>query len=115
MPVARPYNPDARKIAEIMQAQLAKINVDRAQMLVERQSAAQVDLDIWTANMDMAKVPTRGSSSSIIWDAWVRPSPSTYKVPAAAVRLVGHPGAVGPERRAALRHRRREERAPGDS
>ena len=27
MPVARPYNPDARKIAEIMQAQLAKINV----------------------------------------------------------------------------------------
>ena len=28
MPVARPYNPDARKIAEIMQAQLAKINVE---------------------------------------------------------------------------------------
>ena len=27
MPVARPYNPDARKIAEIMQAQLAKVNV----------------------------------------------------------------------------------------
>lgn len=27
MPVARPYNPDARKIAEIMQAQLAEINV----------------------------------------------------------------------------------------
>ncbi len=28
MPVARPYNPDARKIAEIMQAQLAKIDVE---------------------------------------------------------------------------------------
>ncbi len=28
MPVARPYNPDGRKIAEIMQAQLAKINVE---------------------------------------------------------------------------------------
>jgi ABC-type transport system substrate-binding protein len=28
MPVARPYNPDARKIAEIMQAQLAKIGVE---------------------------------------------------------------------------------------
>jgi len=28
MPVARPYNPNARKIAEIMQAQLAKVNVD---------------------------------------------------------------------------------------
>ena len=28
MPVARPYNPDARKIAEIMQAQLAKVNVE---------------------------------------------------------------------------------------
>jgi ABC-type transport system substrate-binding protein len=27
MPVARPYNPDARKIAEIMQAQLAKVGV----------------------------------------------------------------------------------------
>ncbi|OQX28846.1 MAG: ABC transporter substrate-binding protein [Spirochaeta sp. LUC14_002_19_P3] len=27
MPVARPYNPDARKIAEIMQAQLAKVNI----------------------------------------------------------------------------------------
>ncbi len=28
MPVARPYNPNARKIAEIMQAQLAKVNID---------------------------------------------------------------------------------------
>ncbi|MGM0431730.1 MAG: ABC transporter substrate-binding protein [Spirochaetota bacterium] len=28
MPVARPYNPDARKIAEIMQAQLKKVNVE---------------------------------------------------------------------------------------
>lgn len=27
MPVARPYNPDARKIAEIMQAQLAKVGI----------------------------------------------------------------------------------------
>ena len=27
MPVARPYNPDARKIAEIMQAQLAEVNI----------------------------------------------------------------------------------------
>jgi multidrug resistance efflux pump len=33
---------------------LAKINVDRAQKLVASQAAAQVDLDIWTANMDMA-------------------------------------------------------------
>jgi peptide/nickel transport system substrate-binding protein len=28
MPVARPYNPDARKIAEIMQAQLAKVGIE---------------------------------------------------------------------------------------
>ncbi|MCG8454407.1 MAG: ABC transporter substrate-binding protein [Spirochaetales bacterium] len=28
MPVSRPYNPDARKIAEIMQAQLAKVNIE---------------------------------------------------------------------------------------
>lgn len=28
MPVARPYNPDARKIGEIMQAQLAKVGVE---------------------------------------------------------------------------------------
>ncbi len=28
MPVSRPYNPNARKIAEIMQAQLAKVNVN---------------------------------------------------------------------------------------
>jgi len=27
MPVARPYNPNARKVAEIMQAQLAKVNI----------------------------------------------------------------------------------------
>ena len=27
MPVARPYNPDARKVAEIMQAQLAKVGI----------------------------------------------------------------------------------------
>ena len=33
---------------------LAKINVDRARKLVATQAAAQVDLDIWTANMDMA-------------------------------------------------------------
>lgn len=28
MPVARPYNPDARKVAEIMQAQLVKVGID---------------------------------------------------------------------------------------
>ncbi len=28
MPVARPYNPDARKIAEIMDAQLAKVGIE---------------------------------------------------------------------------------------
>jgi multidrug resistance efflux pump len=33
---------------------LAKVNVERAEDLLEVQAAAQIDLDTWTANMDAA-------------------------------------------------------------
>lgn len=54
-----PYEIAVRQLeAQVERAEaewrLAKVNRDRAEKLVKVQSAAQVDLDIWTANMDAA-------------------------------------------------------------
>jgi multidrug resistance efflux pump len=54
-----PYEITVRQLeAQVQQAEaewrLAKINRDRAEKLVQVQASAQVDLDIWTANMEAA-------------------------------------------------------------
>jgi multidrug resistance efflux pump len=49
---------------------LARINVDRAQMLVDRQAAAQVDLDIWTANMDIATAQINSAKAQLDDARW---------------------------------------------
>lgn len=49
---------------------LAKINVDRARMLVATQAAAQVDLDIWTANMDMAMAQINSTKAQLDDAKW---------------------------------------------
>ncbi len=54
-----PYEIAVRQLAAQVERyeaewRLAKVNRDRAEKLVKVQSAAQVDLDIWTANMDAA-------------------------------------------------------------
>lgn len=49
---------------------LAKVNRDRAAKLVEVQSAAQVDLDIWTANMDAAAAAIAGGKAQLDNARW---------------------------------------------
>lgn len=49
---------------------LAKVNVDRAAMLVARQSGAQVDLDLWTANMDMAAAAVESTKAQLENAQW---------------------------------------------
>ena len=44
---------------------LAKLNVDRAEKLLKVQSAAQVDLDIWKANLDAAAAAIDGSKAQL--------------------------------------------------
>jgi multidrug resistance efflux pump len=44
---------------------LAKINVERAEKLLKVQSAAQVDLDIWTANMEVAAAAIKGAEAQL--------------------------------------------------
>lgn len=61
-----PYQYKVRQLeAQISQQRaewrLAKLNVDRAEKLLDVQSAAQVDLDIWTANLDAAAAAIAGS------------------------------------------------------
>lgn len=49
---------------------LAKINVDRAQKLVATQAAARVDLDIWTANLDMAAAAIASTGAQLENARW---------------------------------------------
>ena len=49
---------------------LAKLNVERAEKLINVQSAAQVDLDIWTANMDAAAASIEGSQAQLDNAQW---------------------------------------------
>ncbi len=60
---------------------LAKINVDRAQKLVATQAAAQIDLDIWMANMDMA-VAQIDSTSAQLDDARWKLNETVVRAPA---------------------------------
>jgi len=49
---------------------LAKVNRDRAAKLLEVQSAAQVDLDIWTAKMDAAAAAIAGGKAQLDNARW---------------------------------------------
>ena len=49
---------------------LAEINVNRAELLVSTQAAAQVDLDIWTANMDMAIAQIESTTAQLEDARW---------------------------------------------
>ena len=49
---------------------LAKVNVDRAEKLLKVQSAAQIDLDIWTANMDVATAAIASASAQLDSARW---------------------------------------------
>ncbi|MBT4522534.1 MAG: HlyD family secretion protein [Halieaceae bacterium] len=49
---------------------LAKINVDRAEKLLKVQSAAQIDLDTWTANMDVATAARDSANAQLDNAKW---------------------------------------------
>ncbi len=49
---------------------LAKVNVDRAQELVKVQSAAMVDLDTWTANMEVAAAAIGVAKAQVDYAKW---------------------------------------------
>lgn len=49
---------------------LAKVNVDRARDLVEVQAAAQLDLDIWTANLDAAAAAIQSTEAQLENARW---------------------------------------------
>lgn len=49
---------------------LANVNVERAEKLLKVQSAAQVDLDTWTANRDVAKAAIAGASAQLDNARW---------------------------------------------
>jgi multidrug resistance efflux pump len=60
--------------AQIKQQQaelrFAEVNVDRAKSLLKVQAAAQVDLDIWTANRDAAEAAIQGSEAQLDNARW---------------------------------------------
>jgi len=49
---------------------LAEVNVERAQKLLKVQAAAQVDLDIWTANKDAAVAAIEGAEAQLDNAKW---------------------------------------------
>ena len=70
-----PYEIAVRQLeAQVERAEaewrLAKVNRDRAEKLVKVQSAAQVDLDIWTANMDAAAASIASSKAQLDNARW---------------------------------------------
>lgn len=50
--------------------QLAQVNVDRAEQLLKVQSAAQIDLDTWTANRDVAEAAIAGAEAQLDNARW---------------------------------------------
>ncbi len=70
-----PYEISVRQLeAQVQQAEaewrLAKVNRDRAAKLVEVQASAQVDLDIWTANMDAAAAAIASGNAQLDNARW---------------------------------------------
>jgi multidrug resistance efflux pump len=72
---------------------LAKVNVERAEDLLEVQAAAQIDLDTWTANMDAAAAAIASSTAQLDNARW-QLEETTVKAPAAGhvVNLQLRPG-----------------------
>ena len=56
---------EAQVLQQEAQWRLAKVNVDRAEKLVKTQAAAQVDLDIWRANLDAAAAAIQSSRAQL--------------------------------------------------
>lgn len=74
---------------------LAQINVDRAQKLLEVQAAAQVDLDIWTANKDAAVAAIEGAEAQLDNAKWqLRETTVTAPADGYVVNLQLRPGNV---------------------
>ncbi len=70
-----PYEISVRQLeAQVQRAEaewrLAKINRDRAEKLVQVQASAQVDLDIWTANMDAAAAAIASGNAQLDNARW---------------------------------------------
>ena len=70
-----PYEYSVRQLEAQVQRfeaerRLAEINVNRAELLVSSQAAAQVDLDIWTANMDMASAQIESTKAQLEDARW---------------------------------------------
>jgi multidrug resistance efflux pump len=72
---------------------LAKVNVERAEDLLEVQAAAQIDLDTWTANMDAAAAAIASSTAQLDNARW-QLEETTVKAPSAGhvVNLQLRPG-----------------------
>lgn len=74
---------------------LAKVNADRAEKLLKVQSAAQVDLDNWSANMDVAEAAIAGAKAQLDNARW-QLRETTVRAPydGYVVNLQLRPGAV---------------------
>jgi multidrug resistance efflux pump len=74
---------------------LAQVNVDRAQKLLKVQAAAQVDLDIWTANKDAAVAAIEGAEAQLDNAKWqLRETTVTAPSDGYVVNLQLRPGNV---------------------
>lgn len=60
----------AQVAAHEAERRLAEINVERAEKLLEVQSAAQIDLDTWTANRDAAVAAIEATAAQLEYAQW---------------------------------------------